>query len=85
MFDDAYSQDEHAMGYRKVNYNKRKYRKRVREGLAQPSVDSLMLRDFPTVYPDTPLHDVVKALIKRKEQEIPGPPGADPAARAGCP
>lgn len=71
MFDDLYSQDEHVMGYRKVNYNPRKYKKRVREELAQPSVGGLMSIDFPTVYPDTPLHDVVQALIKREVQDIP--------------
>lgn len=71
MFDDVYSQDEHAMGYRKVHYNPRKYKKRVREGLAQPSVENLMSKDFPTVYPATPLHDVVKVLINRTQQDIP--------------
>ncbi len=71
MFDDVYSQDEHTMGYRKVHYNPRKYKKRVREGKTQPSVESLMCKDFSTVYPDTPLHDVVKTLIERKVQDIP--------------
>ena len=59
------------MGYRKVHYNPRRYKKRVREGITQPVVENLMTKDFPTVYPETPLHEVVKLLIGRKDPDIP--------------
>lgn len=48
-----------------------KYKKRVRESLDQPLVESLMYRNFNAVSPDTPLHEVVDLLLNRDNPEIP--------------
>lgn len=48
-----------------------KYKKRVRESLNQPLVESFMYRNFHTVSPDTPLHEVVDLLLKRDDSDIP--------------
>jgi CBS domain-containing protein len=48
-----------------------KNRKRVRQSIDQPNVESLMYRNFHAAFPDTPLHEVVDLLLKRDNPDIP--------------